>query len=302
MFPRNPYPRSPDDSSGAAAAPAAPAGDIPPLSGNKSGQLTGGDQAAIAAGRAANPDGPLPDGWISMDKRPEWVPEKFYDSQRKAARVSDLAKAYAEVERKQFTRTDDLKRQVEREFEEARLKARPEKPDGYQVKLPEGFSQENIQLNLDEANPMMKWWRSTAHELGLNQNQFEAGIAAYVDGVMHDAPDIDAEVKALGENGPQRVANLQKALSKTLGNDWEVLKPFATSAKAFEALEKLVDARMLAGNQPQGTQAATAGDPRTREDLRKMMMDPRYRDPYRRDPAFVREVGNLQQRLYATGA
>ena len=299
---RNPYPRSPDDSSGAPAAPAAPAGDIPPLSGTRSGQLTGGDQAAIAAGRAANPEGPLPDGWISMEKRPEWVPEKFYDAQRKAARVSDLAKAYAEVERKQFTRTDDLKRQVEREFEEGRMKARPEKPDGYQAKLPEGFSKEGIQFNVDEANPMMKWWRSTAHELGLNQNQFEAGIAAYVDGIMHDTPDIDAEVKALGENGVQRVANLEKALNKMLGSDWEVLKPFATSAKAFEALERLVDARMVAGNQPQGGTPSQAGDGRTREDLRKMMMDPRYRDPYRRDPAFVREVGSLQQRLYGSGA
>lgn len=182
------------------------------------------------------------------------------------------------------------------------MKARPEKPEGYQVKLPEGYSKENFELNLNEANPMMKWWRSTAHELGMNQNQFEAGIAAYVDGMAADMPDIDAEVKSLGENGIQRIANLQKALTKTLGADWEVLKPLATSAKAFEALEKLVDARLMAGNQPQGAPSAPAGDGRTREDLRKMMMDPRYRDPYRRDPAFVREVGALQQRLYATGA
>lgn len=300
MYQRNPYPRSPDDSSG--APPAAPAGEIPPLSGTKSGQLTGGDQAMIAAGRAANPDGPLPDGWLSMEKRPDWLPEKFYDAQRKAARLSDFGKAYGEVERKQFTRSDDLRRQVEREFEEGRMKARPEKPEGYQVKLPDGYSQEQIELNLNEANPMMKWWRSTAHELGLNQNQFEAGIAAYVDGISHDMPDIDAEVKSMGENGPQRIMNLEKALTKMLGNDWEVLKPFATSVKAFEALERLVDARMLAGNQPQGAPAAMAGDGRTREDLRKMMMDPRYRDPYRRDPAFVREVGALQQRLYSQGA
>ena len=300
MYQRNPYPRSPDDSSG--APPAAPAGEPPPLSGTKSGGLTGGDQAAIAAQRAANPDGALPDGWLAMERRPDWLPEKFYDAQRKAARLSDFGKAFGEVERKQFTRSDDLRRQVEREFEESRMKARPEKPEGYQAKLPEGYSKDQVELNLDEANPMMKWWRSTAHELGLNQNQFEAGIAAYVDGLSHDMPDIDAEVKSMGENGPQRIMNLEKALTKMLGNDWEVLKPFATSVKAFEALEKLVDARMLAGNQPQGAPAAMAGDGRTREDLRKMMMDPRYRDPYRRDPAFVREVGALQQRLYSQGA
>ncbi len=300
MFQRNPYPRSPDDSSGAPVV--APSGEPPPLSGTRSGGLTAGDQAAISSQRAANPEAPLPDGWLAMEKRPDWLPEKFYDAQRKAARLSDFGKAYGEVERKVFTRSDDLRRQVERDFEEGRMKARPEKPEGYQVKLPEGYSKENFELNLNEANPMMKWWRSTAHELGMNQNQFEAGIAAYVDGMAADMPDIDAEVKSLGENGIQRIANLQKALTKTLGADWEVLKPLATSAKAFEALEKLVDARLMAGNQPQGAPSAPAGDGRTREDLRKMMMDPRYRDPYRRDPAFVREVGALQQRLYSSGA
>ena len=96
----------------------------------------------------------------------------------------------------------------------------------------------------------------------------------------------------------------ETAATRSLLNTARLMEdnPLLLRMKELEALEKLVDARMLAGNQPQGTQAATAGDPRTREDLRKMMMDPRYRDPYRRDPAFVREVGNLQQRLYATGA
>lgn len=280
------------ESEGGGGGPAAP---VP-----KSAGLTGGDKAAIDAAKAAAPPGsPLPDGWFALEKRPEWLPEKFYDPEKKAARMTDLAKSYGELERKQFTRTDDLKRQVEREIEEARVKARPEKPEGYQAKLPEGFKVDGVDFQPDENNPMLKWWRTTAHTLGLPQAQFEEGVKAYVESILHDAPKMEDEIKALGENGPQRIAKLEAYLSGALGKDsWEALRPLATSAKIIEALEKLADAKQIAASPPQGGQAAPAGDTRTRADLVKMMGDPRYRDPYRRDPAFVREVQELQRRLY----
>lgn len=286
---------------GGAGGGAPAGGEPPPLSGGRGsgGNLTAGDRAAEAANAPAGGSA-LPDGFIAMEKRPEWLPEKFYDAEKKLARVTDLAKAFGEAEKKVFTRTDDLRRQLEREIEENRVKGRPEKPDGYQMKLPDGFKIEGLDFQPDEANPMVQWWRNTAHSLGLKQEQFEEGVKAYVESLAHDAPDIEAEMKALGDNGPQRLAKLEQYLSTTIGQDaWAALKPLATSAPIILALEKLADAKMLGTSPPQGGKPADTGDTRTREDLRVMMADPRYRDPFRRDPAFIREVEALQKRLYA---
>jgi hypothetical protein len=271
--------------------------------GAKSG-LTTGDQlamqqeAAAAAAKAGNQGDALPDGWVKMDTRPEWLHERFYDAEKKAARFNDLAKSFGEAEKKLFTRTDDLKKQIEREFHEVRTKARPESPDKYEAKLPKDFSlPEGTTYTPDEAHPMMKWWRGFAHEQGFGQEVFEQGIAQFVMGLEHAAPDISAEIAKLGENGQVRVGNVETFIKANVGEQHaKALAPFVTSAAAVEALEAMIEKGM--GKRLAVPNVQTGGKAWTKESLRAAQNDPRYYDSLRRDPAFVAEVQAGYQQLY----
>jgi len=104
--------------------------------GAKSG-LTPGDQAAMAAMAPAGGAPALPEGYVAFENRPEWLDARFYDPEKKAARIPDLAKSWSEANQKIMAKTEDLRAVVEREFNETRMKARPETPEKYQAKLPE---------------------------------------------------------------------------------------------------------------------------------------------------------------------
>jgi hypothetical protein len=280
-----------------AAPAAAPSNEsaAPVVVARSNSQLTGGDQAAIAATAVAA--GELPGDWLKADQRAEWMQERFYDAEKKGFRVPELAKAYSEAEKKLFTRTDDLKRQVEREFNETRLAQRPEAPEKYEAKLPKEFAlPDGATYTPDEKDPMMQFWRKTAHEMGLNQEQFENGIGVYMQSLEHNAPNIEAEFKKLGENGVQRVERVQTWIGSKLGEKHvKALAPFVTSADAVEAMEAMMAAAQgmaMAPNTP--TPPITI---QSASELREMMTDPRYWDANRRDPAWVKKIEDGWKRI-----
>lgn len=285
----------------AAAAPVAAAAPAPGNDGGRVGAksgLTPGDQAAMAAmAPAAGGVAALPDGYYGLAEKPEWVDGRFYDPEKKAIRVPDLAKSWSEANQKIMAKTEDLKSVVEREFNENRLKARPETPDKYVAKLPEAFKlPDGRTYTPDEKNPMMSWWRKTAHDNGLSQEQFEEGIATYMQGVDYGLPDLEAEMKQLGENGQRRIDTLVTFLKANVGEKHlKALAPMATSAAAIEAMEAIMT---LSAARPMGDGNRQPVTIRSESELRQMQMDPRYRDPHRRDPNFVKEVTEGFQRLY----
>jgi hypothetical protein len=223
--------------------------------------------------------------------RPEWLPEKFWDGEAKAANIENLAKSYAELERGRGN-TDELKAQ----WEADRIAARPETPDAYQ--LPE---HEALDAEAMAASPVINLWRKAAHEAGLGQEQFQSVIAEYAQAEI-DRMETEraAELAKLGENAAARTEAVALWAQKTLGNtpEFEALQRMATDAAGVQALEKLMDlmkdidtgAGDDPGRQPDVTEA----------DIRALMNTPAYYHPQKRDPAVVARVEAFFRKTYGS--
>lgn len=232
--------------------------------------------------------------------RPDYIEDKFWDPTSNSIKVEDLAKSYKEIQGKFSTRQDDLRRQIEADFNTNRLKARPPKPDDYSFTLPEGVLKDGEEFEFDQSNPLVGFWRKHAHEHGLNQSQFADGVAAILEGFGHGIPDPEQEIRKLGEKGRDRLRAVEAFLSTVPEKSRNHLRSLTTSAAGIEAIEELMSmtkdhAQTGGGGSPFGSIRPA---PLTREQLNKMVADPRYADRHKRDPEFVRQVDEGFKRLY----
>ena len=144
---------------------------------------------------------------------------------------------------------------------------------------------------------MIQFWRETCHKNGLNQTEFELGVAAYIDNIMHEAPDPDKVVESLGQNGQERFDSVATWLTGRLGeNALESFGPVLGSADGVTHMENLI--AMTKDFQQGGAgQSSAPQGPLTQEQIEQKMKDPRYADPYRREQSFVDEVTRDWQAL-----
>lgn len=233
-----------------------PAGD----SGNQGGN--GGEPARYgqegARFRQSEPEIPdgLPERFLK-DGKPDWT---------------NLTKSYVELDRAFKTKTEDLKEQLKADL----FKDRPESADKYE--LPDG---------LDADAPILGWWREQAHSMGLSQDQFKEGINKFVE-YVGGSFDTEAEIAKLGDNGKARIDAVTAWAQKTFTDpeEFRVLELIGTSATGIKVLEKLMGGSQLNVSDNNDVPAKEL----TESDLRRMQGDPRYWDPTKRDPAFVKQI------------
>lgn len=128
----------------------------------------------------------------------------------------------------------------------ARQAAIPEKPEGYELKLPEDFKPpQGVEIKFDDKDPRIPLARTVAKELGLGQDGFskllalDAQIQLHADQALQAV--ITAESAKLGDKFPARKAAVEAFLTANVGEDGlKALMPQVRSAAAFEALEKLI--------------------------------------------------------------
>lgn len=106
---------------------------------------------------------------------------------------------------------------------DARLAARPEKPDGYKVELPKDFKPpEGVTLAVNDKDPRVAEIRAFAHDIGLSQDQFSKLVAIDAQREIARANEInaamEAEQKKLGANASERVTALKTWLTGVLGD------------------------------------------------------------------------------------
>lgn len=144
--------------------------------------MSGDSQAPAAAGNAV--ETPPSENWLEQipedltfeqkgeDGQPRAVPLREHPKLKSYKGVGDLAKAYNELEKVVGKKAVGLVRpaddapEEERKTFEAELRKTlgvPEKPDGYEIKVPEGRTIADQEL--------YGWYRQTAHELGLSPSQ-----------------------------------------------------------------------------------------------------------------------------------
>jgi hypothetical protein len=251
-----------------APAAAAPAGDPPPTT-------------PAAAPPASNPPATTPP---AEGERPAHIPEKFWDAEKKAPKVDDVFKAYSELD----TWRGNAETKFKEKFEAERLAQRPEKADAYE--LPKIEDPRVVSDDL-KASPLVGWWREQAHSMGLNQEQFQAGINQYMSTVLKDLPDPAAEKKLIGENADQRIGAVQSWAEQTWKDpaEFAAVQQIAETAAGFKVLEKI--RASMSGGRP----SLADGDPApttelTKEDIQKMMASKEYHDARHRDPKVVATV------------
>lgn len=155
--------------------------------GGEGGQGSGSPGAAGEGGAA--PDGGAP-------TRPEWLSEdKFWDPD-KGLKADLLWKNYRELVTKQS---------------QGKLEGTvPEEPSGYELEMPEDFPENAIDAEQFDNDPLVSWFRTTAHELKLPQEAVSTLWKGYMDIAAQALPEPFNKEKELEQLGPQGPAIVQR--------------------------------------------------------------------------------------------
>ena len=218
--------------------------------------------------------------------KPEHISEKFWNQDTGEVNVESLSTSYNALEKKLGQRTDELTKQIRTDMEQERNAKVPEK---YEITMPE--IPEDIDMEVHEDQPLLKWWGETAKSMGLSQEQFNEGINQFVQNEINGLPNIEEESKQLGDNSKDRIesANLwaKKHLSENAYNTMSKLSSTAEGVKALEEIMALNKSSVMP-NSPTAVEAKPS-----LEDLRSMMKDPKYWKDGEKDPAYIERVSKL---------
>ena len=182
----------------------------------------------------------------------------------------------------------DVRGKIESEYQLVSKGDLPDKAENYKFAPPDGLIPEGYDFSMKSDNPVFRKWQDKALDMGLTPDQFNEVTSLYVENEMALLPDPAAELEKLGENGRARVDRVDMWLSKHLDADSYIsMSNFSGEASFITAMEQIIRKAGQAGGDTQGVQVDT---PLSRTDLENMMKDPRYRDPRRRDEAYVKRV------------
>lgn len=196
--------------------------------------------------------------------RPDYLPEKFWDSDKNETRLQSFSESYTNLEQKLHSKMEDLREEVKAES----LANRPENATDYT--LPE---LEGVEFQTDD--PLLSFWRTQAHGMGLDNDGFQAGIKSYMETMQAAAPDPSAELAKLGEDGKTRIEAINAwADSKLSENTRNALNSLATTADGVLAIEEMMSVSQSSANTVDGAQSAPVGE--TLEELQALMNDPKY--------------------------
>src|SRR6056300_1987121 len=227
----------------------------------------------------------------TVSDKPEFVQDKFWDADRKEVNLENLASSYNALEKKLGSRTEDLSKQVRQDLEQERLGKIPEE---YNLNVPE--LPENVDVSVSEDMEIVQWWKDTAKQNGLSQEQFDEGVKVFIDNAMATLPDVNAEMEKLGDNSKERVEAAELWSKKNLSpEDYNTFSSVASTAEGVKAIEEIMKMTKDSPMPTTPTQVSVTPD---LVDLKSMMNDPRYYDSNRRDPAYVKRVEELFEKAY----
>lgn len=212
----------------------------------------------------------------SVADRPSWLNEKFESGE-------ELQKSYDELASKLGKKEEDIKNTLMQELETEAFANRP--PSAGEYIIPDSLDAEEA-----GSNSMLKWWADYSWNNGLSQEEFDEGIAKFVEYAGANEPNLDEVKKGLGDNANARVEAVQLWMNKFFpDNDMqEAVATLGSSVGGIKALEKVIEAT-------KGTSLNTETTPTghiTQEMIEAKMKDPRYWQQGKRDESFIAEVNN----------
>ncbi len=226
-----------------------------------------------------------------IPERPEYVPEKFWNTTDGLVKQEEVFKSYAQLEKFVGGKKEELTDEILKELTE---EAAAETPEEYKLPpMPENITEEMV-----NENPMTSWWSEHCKNNNYNQEDFETGINQYVDMMVAQQPNIEQEMKNLGENAEARLDAVDSWASTFFPpEEYESISTsLGTSAQGIEALERMMESTKI--SKVNSEQYAQPERQLTIDDVRQMMKDKRYYDPKDRDPSYVKKVDDAFARLY----
>lgn len=157
-----------------------------------------------------------------LDKRPDWLPEQFWDDAKKEIKHESMAKSWTDFRQKISGGT-----------------AAPKTPDEYKLELPEGVTVADDKL--------VGEFRKAAHSAGLSQDAFNKVVNEVVKSGVLDIQPVDtaAELAKLGPQG-QAMVNINTAWGKQLvesgvwdQQDFAEMVILGSTAEGIRAFNKL---------------------------------------------------------------
>ena len=223
--------------------------------------------------------------------RPEYVPEKFWDTDRNEIKVEELSASYNSLEKKLGMRTDELSKQIRTDIEQEAKTAVPEK---YEIVMPEIPKEINVEVN--EEQELLKEWSSICRENNLSQEVFNRGVNAFVNNEIAGLPNLNAEMEILGDNAKSRLEAAELWTKKYLSNEaYDTMSKLASTADGVKAIEEIMN---ITKSKPLPNANTVVDAELDETDLRSMMNDPRYYDPSKRDEAYYNKVTKLCEKKY----
>ena len=222
---------------------------------------------------------------------PEYIPEKFWDTERNEIKVEELGASYKALEQKLGMRTEDLVRQVQEDYENQRKSSVPE---SYEVRLPE--VPEDVEITVDPEQELVKSWQQICKDNGLSQEVFDQGVAAFVNNEIAGLPNLQEEMSKLGDNARERIEAADLWSKKYLSTDaYDAIANLASTAEGVKALEEIMS---LSKSKPLPNTNTVVDVELDERDLQSMMQDPRYWKEGMKDPSYIAKVTNLYQKKY----
>lgn len=222
---------------------------------------------------------------------PEYIPEKFWDTERNEIKVEELGASYKALEQKLGMRTEDLVKQVQEDYENQRKSSVPE---SYEVRLPE--VPEDVEITVDPEQELVKSWQQICRDNGLSQEVFDQGVAAFVNNEIAGLPNLQEEMAKLGDNARERIEAADLWSKKYLSTDsYDAIANLASTAEGIKALEEIMS---LSRSKPLPNTNTVIDVELDERDLQSMMKDPRYWKEGMKDPAYIAKVTNLYQKKY----
>lgn len=222
---------------------------------------------------------------------PEYIPEKFWDTERNEIKVEELGASYKALEQKLGMRTEDLVRQVQEDYENQRKSSVPE---SYEVRLPE--VPEDVEITVNPEQELVKSWQQICRDNGLSQEVFDQGVAAFVNNEIAGLPNLQEEMAKLGDNARERIEAADLWSKKYLSTDsYDAIANLASTAEGVKALEEIMS---LSRSKPLPNTNTVIDVELDERDLQSMMKDPRYWKEGMKDPAYIAKVTNLYQKKY----
>ena len=222
---------------------------------------------------------------------PEAAPDPLAALPEKFKSLEDMVESYSNLESKIGAKEETFRDQFMKEMEEQAYANRPANVGDY-------ILPDSIDDDMATDNPLLQWWANTAFENGYSQDEFAEGIEMYVNAVNADVPDYDAEVEKLGDNASARTEAASLFANQFFPEEMlGAVERMCETAEGIMVVEHIMEALKEGGP----SNGAVEVSRETEADLRQMMLDPRYHDPARRDPTFVKQVDDGFKRMFSNG-